>query len=100
MADVEPRAEERPGSQDRLSPRRGSIESKDANWRVVHAVKDIGASGKIIQLLGELEVARVKDGAEDPAGDAYARQPDVKRTERIIRGHSIANFTQSIPVRP
>ena len=86
---------------ERASPLgRRAVEAEDANGRVVQAVEDVGPRGEVVQLLGGLEIARVEEGAEEPAGHAHVRQDDVERPQGVRGGNAGANLAQAVVVGP
>ena len=64
-----------------------SIESEDADGGIVQSVHDTQTRGEVVQLLGEIEVARVKDHAEDPAREATVSKSNVVFAQGVAGGH-------------
>lgn len=60
-----------------------SVESEDANRRVEQAIHDAQACSEIVELLGDVEVARVEYHAEDPARKAAVSKSNVIFSQRV-----------------
>jgi len=92
MRNVHRRAKQGPDSQNRSrlaapSERIIAIETEDANRREEKTVHHAQTRGEVIQLLSDVEVARVEDHAEDPACDPAVSESDVIFPQRVAGWH-------------
>lgn len=100
VARVEDQAQQGPGAQDGAAAGRGPVEPKVVHDGIVQAVEHVEAGAQVVELLGELEVARVEDAAKEPAHDAYVGEGDVKGAEGVAGGDGGADLAQAHDVRP
>lgn len=63
------------------------IESEDTDGSIVQAVHNTQTRGEVVQLLGEIEVARVEDHAEDPAREAAVSKSNIVFAQSVPGGH-------------
>ena len=92
MCNIQRRTEQSPDSQDGGGLAAASewviaVEAEDADGREEQAVHHAQPCGEVVQLLGDVEVARVEDHAEDPARDAAVSESDVVFPQRVAGGH-------------
>lgn len=77
---IEEQTQEGPRTQDGAAARgAGAVEAEVVDDGVVEAVQDVEPRAQVIELLGDLKIARVEDAAERPAHDAHPGERDVKR---------------------
>jgi hypothetical protein len=92
VRNVHGRAEQGPDPQDRgrlaaSSERIIPIETEDTDGREEQAVHHAQTRGEVVQLLGDVEVARMEDHAEDPARDPAVSESDVILPQCIAGWH-------------
>lgn len=63
------------------------IESEDADGSIEQAIHDTQSRSEVVQLLREIEVARVEDHAEDPAREATVSKSNVVFAQGVACGH-------------
>lgn len=62
------------------------VQAENADGRVEHAVHDAQRGGEVVELLGDVEVARVEDHAENPARVPAVSESDIVFAQRVARG--------------
>lgn len=92
MRDVHRRTEQCPDSKQRRrltapSERIVLVESENANRSKEQAIHYAQACSEVVKLLGDVEVARVEDHAEDPAREAAVSISDVVLSQFVARRH-------------
>lgn len=100
MAAVQRSAKHSPRTKQRAPSRTGPVEPEDAHGRVVHAIQHVGTGCKVVKLLGEREVARVEDGAQDPGCNPDVREDLVEWPQRVRAGNLRENLLQAFVVCP
>ena len=100
MAAVQYRTKHGPRTKQRAPSGTGPVEPKDAHGRVVHAIQHVGAGGKVVELLGEREVARVEDGAQGPGCDSDVCQDFVEWPQRVRARDLRVDLLQAVVVCP
>lgn len=99
MAHIQRNAKQCPRAKHTPPSRTRPIESEDANRRIVHAVQNICSRSEVIQLLSQLEIARVEDRTKDPASDAHMREDHIERPQGIASGNELPDLDEAIVVR-
>lgn len=97
---VEEDADQRPASKYCSPSGSALVEPENPDGRVVQAVQHAGAGAKVVELLGDPEIASMEDRAEDPRGNADTRQPLIERKHRVGLGYLGADLFPAIPMRP
>jgi hypothetical protein len=92
VRNVHGRAEQSPDPQNRgrlaaSSERIVAIEPEDADGREEQAVHHAQTRGEVVQLLGDVKVARVEDHAEDPARNPAVPESNVIFPQRVAGRH-------------
>jgi hypothetical protein len=75
------------------------IHTKDANRGIVQPIQHARARRKVVQLLRELKVPRVKYHAEDPARHATVREPNIVFPQRVRGGDIRLDLREAVLVR-
>jgi len=63
------------------------VESEDTDDCEEQAVHHAQPRSEVVQLLGDIEVARVEDHAKDPAREAAVSKPDIVFSQGVAGGH-------------
>jgi hypothetical protein len=84
--------QQRPDSKQRrrlaaASERIVPIESEDADGCIEQAIHHTQTRGEVVQLLGDIEVTRVENHAEDPAREAAVSEPNVVFAQCVAGRH-------------
>ena len=75
------------------------LKTENADRGIVETIQHARARAKVVQLLGQVEVAGVEDHAEDPACQSHVAEHDVVFSQRIFCWYTIPNLVQSVLVR-
>lgn len=100
VARVQQQAQKRPGAQDGPAPRGGPVQSEVVHHGVVEPVEHVEAGAQVVQLFGELEIARMEDAAKQPARDADVGQGDVEGAQGVRGRDGGADLAQARHVGP
>jgi len=88
MRNVHRRAKQSPDSQNRSrltasSERIVAVQTEDSDGSEEKTVHHAQSRSEVVQLFGDVEVARVEDHAEDPARDPTVSESDVIFPQRV-----------------
>src|ERR1700754_3710587 len=70
-----------------------------ADGRVVKAIQNAGACGKVVQLFCDVEIARVEDHAKHPAGQSEISKQHVIFPQRVRPRYSFTEARHAVVVR-
>lgn len=98
VREVQRPAQRRPRPQPRPRPPVRPVEPEDAHEDVVEPVHDGRAGAEVVQALGDAEVARVEDGAEDPRCYGEVGEELVELQEGVGGGHFGAELGEAAGV--
>lgn len=99
MRSVQRNAQSSPSPQYRLRLPSPLIQPQDPNRRIIQPIQHTRARREIIQLLGEIEIARMKNHAKDPTRDTEVRQLHVVFAQCVGGWDVCFDLLQAVVVR-
>jgi len=72
-----------------------TVQAKNTNWCVVHAVEDTCTRREVVHLLGPVEVARMEDHAEDPTREAKVSEEKIVFSQWVGLWDGFAQLAQA-----
>lgn len=74
------------------------VKTENADGGVVETIQHARSGAKVVQLLGQVEVAGVEDHAEDPDCKSHIAEQDIVFSQRVFRWDAIPDLGQAILV--
>lgn len=91
MSNIQQNTKNCPQSQNALFGRSGLVQTKHTDRGKVQSIQHTCSGGEIIRFLGDVEVSRVEDHTENPAGKTEITPGEIVRSQRVTTRDGLTN---------